>query len=366
MPLPSGTAHGTTTAGSRRRHGPAKTLSCHALRPCPSQPFDADELKRKLCLLLTEQDGGSGGEKGRIVVAAAGRAASDAGAIDGRPGKLPRRRDEDIRHGEQQPRKIKLHLTASRRPSGSGHGQDESVRCSSYRHIPQVAATQFALTTVVDGSIERQLLHRLSRPAIRYHHDGPSAEPEPAARPGAAPSEQARALRRAQSLRERQHERRHFHHSSALGTMVEADETQPACRHRHTFESYFKGKVDEPDGPRNARWRRSTGSSILGRPDPTCGDNSAGPATDGRARGESFDPTDFRAVDWTQSDEPWAAQEAHPLRKYESRWALRGRLGSLARHGKDEKSLSPPQEKRVAHDSPKPSRSGGLFSWLRR
>ena len=120
--------------------------------------------------------------------------------------------------------------------------------------------------------------------------------------------------------------------------------------------------------------RRSTGS-ILGRTKPPRLGSLDSPAAlfpvDGRESDEIvLVLSEHHRVDWTQSDEAKVglmplAMTPTPLRKHESIWTLRGRLGSLTKHGKDEKPPSPIDEKRASPESPK-SPKAGFFARFKR
>ncbi|KAM4060028.1 hypothetical protein HRG_002354 [Hirsutella rhossiliensis] len=364
---------------------PAKATACHKLRPSQSQLLDPDELTRRLSLLLAEQNGHAPSKR-RTIFGAAWRTPQvgfDASApLNSDRGE--HQRHPAYRHGigdAQQGRRLhkhKLHLTSSKKSSGCSDNGGEPVRSSSYRHVPQVAASQFARTTTADSTAGRQLIHRLSQKAIKFHLDGPNASREiAAASPNVAPFKQAQALRRVQSMRERQYGRNQFHYTPTLATMTEIDEQRPPCHHRHTLEPYSGPRLEGHEGQKDSAKRRRSTGNILGKPDAS----PKGPfimpvspaAAERRGSGDALDPSEHHPVDWTQSDETWAqptvlVASPQPLRKPESKWDLRGRLGSLTRHGRGEKTPSPPQERRVSQDSPKSPKSptGGLFARFKR
>lgn len=365
---------------------PTKATACHKLRPSQSQLLDPDELTRRLSLVLADQKNAPVPSKRRTVFGTAWRASEGSAAIatsaplDSDRGGQQRhpvyRHDIDDaqqREGER-PHKHRLHLTGSKKSGRNGKG-GEPVRSSSYRHVPQVAASQFTRTTTADSTTDRQLIHRLSRRAIKFHMDGPNASREIAAvGPNVAPFKQAQTLRRVQTMRERQYGRNQLHYTPTLATMTEIDEQRPPCHHRHTLEPFSVVRVEGLEDQKDpAKRRRSTGN-ILGKPDPSPKEPFIMPigpvAAERRGSGEALDPSEHHPVDWTQSDETWAQPAIFvpsplPVRRSESKWDLRGRLGSFTRHGRDEKTPSPPQERRASQDSPK-SPKGGLFARFKR
>lgn len=101
--------------------------------------------------------------------------------------------------------------------SSSSNRNSEDAAPPNYRHVPQVAASQFARTTTTETVTEKHLLHKLSRQAMKFHMQGPNAMASMAAS-DLTPSEQNKALRRVQSMRERQYERNQFQHNHTLAT----------------------------------------------------------------------------------------------------------------------------------------------------
>lgn len=376
-------------AATRSYHRPpAKAMSRQKLRPSQSQPLDPNELTRRLYLVVAEQKAHSERKKRARAEAdrRAGQCSSgadaskdkdkDAAPLTAVKEKSPNRptkqyKTNDKHNGESQ--KAKPERTATKTSTAFRHKEGEDGHSSSYRHIPQVAASQFARTTTVESPTERLQVHKLSKKAMKFHMQGPNANPEICtAGPDASPFEQARALRRAQSMRERQYERNQFHHMPALATTAEVDEKQARLPHRHTFETHFKVKGMDLDDTKDTR-RRSTGS-ILGRTEPPPVGSFEIPAglipVERRESDEIvLDPSEHHRVDWTQSDEARArpmpiATSPPPLRKHESRWTLRGRLGSFTKHGKDDKPPTPPDEK-ASQDSPR-SPKAGFFARFKR
>ncbi|EFY88328.1 hypothetical protein MAC_05669 [Metarhizium acridum CQMa 102] len=330
-----------------------------------SQPVDAEELTRRLFVVLAEQKAHS--ERKRRARAEAGQLAASlpsckqheskditppAGKHGDKLDSSPRPKSETKSAQQvESPPKDKLYRPSSKKSNSSSKkgGEEEQKHSPSYRHVPQVAASQFTLTTTIEPPTEKGPVHKLSKVAVKFHLDGPNGSREMRTKtPTAPPCEQAKALRRTQSMRERQYERNQAY--QPLPPTFEADEFSHNLFNRNSFHTNSRSREDR-DQVKDSR-RRSTGS-ILGR-------NDAPPIDIFELAGALFSPTKPVAtgapgehrVDWTQSDEVKAMkaintpQQSQPkLRKLESRWILRGRLGSFGRHSKDDKPLFPTDEK---------------------
>ncbi|PNP52944.1 hypothetical protein THARTR1_06459 [Trichoderma harzianum] len=276
--------------------------------------------------------------------------------------------------------------------SSSNRNSEDAAPPSNYRHVPQVAASQFARTTTTETVTEKHLVHKLSRQAVKFHMQGPNAM----VATDLAPSEQNKALRRVQSMRERQYERNQFQHTHSLAATAEVDE-RPASTAPHTFQEYLKSKSPDPLDETNKETRRRSMGAILGMMVPVV---DAEPAErsmsslDNQSDTVPVNPDEHR-VDWTQSDEaamllqqrqqqqqqpsqqqppqqppqqPQKSTAGHGvLRKAESKWALRTKLGSFSKKG--DKLSSPTEEKDAesfteTHKSP--TKTGGLFARFKR
>jgi hypothetical protein len=343
-------------------------------KPSPqSKGVDPNDLSRRLYAVLAEQKAyaekkrraKANAEPNRRVLAVGTGTATDvqAGGVKG-SSTHARRKDERPTQATSRPR------------PNDGHGHrrfnDEKLSTETpqtnstdgYRHIPQVAASQFARTTKTEDAAEKHLVHRLSRPAMKFHLDGPNGSREMAdITPGTSPIEQSKALRRAQSLREKLYDRNQFQHPAALQATMEADEqfgSGPQCR---SFDGQRRPKWVDND--ETISKRMSTGAMLGGwdadwRFSGGFDGTSLADVPEGGAHYElTAHPNDHR-VDWTQSDETVPRQTANQTtpRKQESKWNLRGRMAGLNRHGKDEKPGAQPLEKTASDDSVKSSKSG--------
>ncbi|OAQ74308.1 nucleic acid binding protein NABP domain-containing protein [Pochonia chlamydosporia 170] len=354
-------------------------------RPAQSQPVDAEELTRRLFTVLAEQKASS--ERKRRARAEADRLAKRAAAAKqkktkeptppaskhgDKPGSSPRQKsDTKPARPVESPPKDSLKRSGSKKSlsSGAKNSEEERSHAPSYHHVPQVAATQFALTTTAEPPAEKGPVHKLSRIAMKFHLDGPNASREiRTTDPKAPPYQQAKALRRAQSMREQQYERNHIH--KPLPTTLEGDGGSDDLAGHQAFQSQLRLGLDR-DEVKDAR-RRSTGSILRRCETPPVEVFDLGNALFSSPRPAMIGAPAEHRVDWTQSDEAVAVkavnipQHSHQeLRKTESKWTLRGRLGSFGRHSKDEKLPSPTEEKLPQDLSPK-SPISGFFSRFKR
>lgn len=237
------------------------------------------------------------------------------------------------------------------------NSEDDSSHATNYHHIPQVAAAQFARTTTVE----------------------PMSDKSPISK------------RRSQSFRDKHHEREHFrlHHPNALPSTAEAvGETSAHNRSLpqgpNTLQEYFRSRILDDDTV-EAR-RRSTGcmlgkmaaagresfeieQGLLLLPTEDHHNNNNHPAID---ECDIVVNPDEHRVDWTQSDEIVPQPKlftSHPLlRKAESKWALRTKLGNLTKTSKvdNNKLPSPTEEKESDAESPKSPTKPSFFSRFRR
>ncbi|KAL6861050.1 hypothetical protein J3F83DRAFT_230541 [Trichoderma novae-zelandiae] len=403
------------------RAAPAKSASRSNILQVPKpqpqrpKPLDAEDLTRRLHVVLAEQRA-HGERKKRARAALEAERQENAAAAARNPSALhpgqrgiamgptvastqiqkkeataskshvrnaPRDSNQDVSRTER------LHRAGMRNStSSSSNRNSEDTPPSTYRHVPQVAASQFARTTTTETVTEKHLVHKLSRQAIKFHMQGPNAAAGRAA--DLAPAEQTKALRRAQSMRERQYERNQFQHTHSLATTTEVDE-RPATTAPHTFQEYLQSKCpDALDEPSREIRRRSMGA-VLGMMIPRDTETAELSHTSSENHSAAnhsdtlpVNPDEHR-VDWTQSDEaavlpPQQKQQqqqqqqsqksaAGPnvLRKAESKWALRTRLGSFSKKGDKLSSPTEEQDAESLAERPKsPIKAGGLFARFKR
>lgn len=221
----------------------------------------------------------------------------------------------------------------------SWSNEDSDVFGEDGQYIPQVAASQFANTTIGTSPPEKNLVHKLSKVAMKFHMQGPgTTSKEASSGPSSNPASQAAAIRRAQSTRERQYTRNQFQHPSSLLAGDIADGPRPLANLT----------IADVDKQLKEDRRKSTGS-MLGKPEGRIHTvnvrNDFGfdkQATVDHA--ELATTTESHRVDWTQSDESAFEHRrtSLSLRKPDSRWTIRGRLGSFTKNAKDDKTPALP------------------------
>lgn len=111
----------------------------------------------------------------------------------------------------------------------------EQLPAEPYHHVPQVAAQQFARTATANASLsDMSNVHPLSRQALKFHIEGSAAE-RTELESSKTPAEQNRALRRAQSTRERLQERNQFQDDAPLFAASVNATAIPARNKRHSL-----------------------------------------------------------------------------------------------------------------------------------
>lgn len=233
-----------------------------------------------------------------------------------------------------------MRMNAQRKPSKLALATTSSKTAAEplqYHHVPREAARQFSRTTTVDGMRESGLVHKLSEQALKFHLDGVPSNRTVDGDPDIAPFETTKALQRGQSRRDKVYDRNQFQRTRILEEAAEVDEERERgaeLQQRHTFQgerSRVKSDLPQLDPRRN-----STGD-VFRKPEDRLGASAlvepAGDVVDDLIPTDEPErtlPPEPR-VDWTQSDE--VAHRHKPLlspllRKADSIWALRGRLGS--------------------------------------
>ncbi|KAJ9142307.1 hypothetical protein NKR19_g7246 [Coniochaeta hoffmannii] len=288
----------------------------------------------------------------------------------------------------------------------------EQAQSTSYHHVPQEAAKQFQRTTTVDtmrdNNTSNILTHKLSKQALRLHLAAGAAAHSSSLRAAVIEEQPVSPIEKLLKDRERvDHWRSNIPDEPAqpahlLGAGEErAEEFHTAPQYQqHTFHAELARL--KPRAPADHQHRRNSTGDILGR---SAEDNRlsmvlvertslADVLEEGAAAPiDDPDPTnaDEHRVDWTQSDEQRAAAAAAAdvaaaaettaasapahrhnkpllsplLRKADSIWTLRGRLGS---GGKEKGDIPQIAEAPMSPKSPKESRSprGGFFAKFKR
>ncbi|KAI5864275.1 hypothetical protein GGS23DRAFT_491455 [Durotheca rogersii] len=384
-------------------------------RHAKPQPFDADDLRRRLYVVMAEQNrrdrlqeeerstpkreqaapsnrpGTKKTDTAAPNPAIAHPEASEA-SFSARIGKsripVPSSLSKETRARSSEP---KLGRPASkptqnqlrRKPSSSPSATESTVSptenltripspsAAAYHHVPQQAAAQFERTATANGMRERNVVHSLSQAALRFHAEGRPLEfAELDA--GLTPAQQNSALRRARSYREKIHERNQFQDPRPVsdersGSFVEEARAQNGRR-----------RYSMPVKPE----RKGGGGGGIGfipenyEVPPVA---SLGPAPVDEIRLEEtqvVDPpiiTRDHRVDWSQSDEPGEKPKTMKvplLKRVDSIWTLKGKLGHLGKGGSkpDEKMPTVREKQELGPTSPSSSKFPklGFFSRFRR
>ncbi|CRK18434.1 hypothetical protein HYQ45_005725 [Verticillium longisporum] len=332
-------------------------------KPRPSQqpsrpvPFDPEDLSRRLSIVLAQQKAHA--ERRRAPKTDSTRhpkpALSHPAASSSRP-------QDAFFTGAATKKSSQPPKAAKAVDSTSPPLQDEN---GSY--IPRVAATQFARTTTAADMAHQDLAHMFSRRAInttRSHRSGtdpgvamppiPRQHPLTVAAPSTmtsadlTPSHPVRTrsgARKTHAPHDRTHDRQHSQMLQrnrileAAAAAGEAGDLQGRYPQRHTIEGPIamaavggaQATEEQLHGDDAAR-RVSTGD-LLGRPHLN---EKGAAAADDEPEVPPHDVNEHR-VDWTQSDERPKTRSTPLLRKADSIWTLRGRLGSLGKNARDDK-----------------------------
>lgn len=353
-------------------------------------PFDPEELTRKLYIVQAEQRAYVEKKrrarvevKRQAKIASLGEPSSERIANNTRPISYPNAmggHDKDdrteIRNSHNRPsvhipsfqQSCRLDETTSSTESRAKVDNDRPS--SSYRHVPQVAASQFTRTTTV-GSPDDAHIHSLSKKALKFHIEGLNADQELlTAESNLAPRNVARTLRRVQSQREEHYERNQFQHPSMMDSVAAIEDERLRLAQRHTFETTF-GKEEQACETDHAPKRSSMGANQFSPVFAELASNALYmDRNDCRGFGAIGGIAQECRVDWTQSDEyPKSPDDTTPtlLRKVDSKWSLTGRFVKSQKHSKP-RTLSSPTEESATEDSPVSPKSlrPGFFSRFKR
>ncbi|PHH66636.1 hypothetical protein CDD81_6473 [Ophiocordyceps australis] len=246
-----------------------------------SQPVDPDELHARLSLVLAEQNDKEKASSKHEWFSRQ-RSKADNQCQNGV-------NKDSVRHTSHlHNTKLleRLHLPRYfSKPPPARDGRDDQKSSPGYRHVPQVAAVQFALTTTVDIPAERQRIYRT------------------------------------QSLRELPSVRNQLQFAPALATMAEDDERRPrrCCSHLFKSRESLRASFLEPTDSRQRRPRSQVPSG--------------------------HDTHHRRTVYWTQSDEgaviSLPAASSLSTSQVEGKETIRRRLSTLMRSCRQEKCSQP-------------------------
>ncbi|KAI1294034.1 hypothetical protein F5Y03DRAFT_399778 [Xylaria venustula] len=303
-------------------------------RPHPkSQPFDPEDLRRRLYVVIAEREAQNETRQRQMVDALPAKwaqverdqdalqhmyierlAASSAAAWMPELTAPPRRPVKTISKSKQQSSEDK----SRNRHSIVVPSEVNMEEAPKYRHIPDQAAAQFSRTTTSCGmQSDKSAVHSLSQAALRLYVQGASSADRSAIDSSITPGKQRKILQRARSKQERQHGRNQFQDSRITG-----DDAIPWRR-------------SSKSGPGDRRASEPQDGTVSALADlhlhayPSQGDVDAGmrPSSD-ETLVDTATANEHR-VDWTQSDEilPHEKRGAKLLRKTTSILTLKGKLG---------------------------------------
>ncbi|RYP10410.1 hypothetical protein DL765_008106 [Monosporascus sp. GIB2] len=306
-------------AAAAGKPGAATRQTCRQTRASArSQPIDADDLRRRLYVVLTEQEASKQRKRHAKLEAAAAKLGEEGKAREQQRGATI-----STVEGAGECRVGNSSTNANGNDKTSDPGAALGIEQSSgttaavpYRHVPQVAASQFARTTTAEA-INKKHVHRLSYPALHFLIDG---EDRAEAESGNMAGGRRNLLRRVRSQREKVYGRNQFQHSISMDGDSAAEGRMNTRQSRHTI-------CVKPSSS-NFSMRRTALEEY---------------STDEDSAHEIFIPdlatANEHRVDWTQSDEVHETRKqtrGPMLHRVESIWTLRGKLGNLIRHQKEE------------------------------
>ncbi|KAI0009317.1 hypothetical protein F4779DRAFT_379579 [Xylariaceae sp. FL0662B] len=334
-------------------------------RHAKSQPFDADDLRRRLNVVIAEQELQEKKRKERLEAQA--RAAqekhgsvttqhktaeieADRTSFAARMAKdkrvtassLSRATTNKSSEAEAKQSKTKSIQNKLRRKSSRGveSTMEHTEKLTPYHHVPQEAAAQFERTATAFSVRDRSLVHSLSQAALNFHMEGrpfDRAELESST----TPAQQQRALRRAQSHREKLRERNQFQQTH-LPEERSSSEENPCLLRQATSGGKAHGRSE-----RQSSFGNILEDEVLAVRPPAVHDLP----TDQISSEETLvvDPATAHEhrVDWTQSDEVYEKPKRTKsplLRKADSIWTLKARFGNFTKqhshnHHRDEKTV---------------------------
>ncbi|RYP62488.1 hypothetical protein DL770_009580 [Monosporascus sp. CRB-9-2] len=312
-----------------------------------AQPIDADDLRRRLYVVLTEQEASKQRKRHAKLEAAATKLGEGGKAKEQQRGATISTVEGT---GECRVGNSSTDVNGNDKKSDpdTALGVEQSsgtTAAAPYRHVPQVAASQFVRTTTAEA-VNKKHVHRLSYPALHFHIDG---EGRAEAESGNTARGRLNSLRRVRSQRDNVYERNQFQHSISMDGGPAVEGRMNTRQNRHTI-------CVKPSSS-NFSMRRTA-------PDYSTDEDSAH---------EVFIPNLTTAnehrVDWTQSDEVLETRKPTRgplLHRVESVWTLRGKLGNLIRHQKDERpAMIHEEDKSSSSTLPKSNRRGFLGRFKR-
>ncbi|KAK4038120.1 hypothetical protein C8A01DRAFT_37960 [Parachaetomium inaequale] len=259
----------------------------------PEGQFDPDDLTRRLYVVLAEQKALA--ERKRR---ARGEGSSRKDGLG--PSSSTRHREARQRPAEPPVDLItELRRTESAKHKPSSHtaaaAPAPDSQSEAYHHVPQEAAKQFTRTTTVENMRDSNLIHKLSKHALKFHLDGPRAtRPDHEQQKHTFEDELSRILPSNHHSHSHNHNHNHNHNPTQSKQHARRNSTGNAADLSH-----------HPDGRHHLGGGAPARHSLLIAPDTLAMDTlledvtTPPPEELGR-----FPPADRRVrVDWTQSDE---------------------------------------------------------------
>jgi hypothetical protein len=262
---------------------------------------------------------------------------------------------------------VTLHLRA--RPKTS---HLEPSPSAPYRHVPQQAAAQFIQTATTELMAQKPLTHRPSKKTLKLPEQTLTA-----VEPNAVSPRKPKTLRKSQSHREIPRERSQAPKTRSLESAIgehKGTEKEPKLQFRHTYGPTRSGATNLD---RHRSMRRMSTGDLLSSHDArrqssavTAENQSSYPWNKVMGQEGLILPETIQEhrVDWSQSDEPVAKTKPRIsplLRKADSIWTLRGRLGSFTKHGKEDRAPMHPEKGSTATEAPKTPMAGFLSRFKR-
>jgi hypothetical protein len=350
--------------------GQVKGLGVHKAVPRTGQkslPVDPSDLTRRLKVVLAEQRVlAEKKRRAKLEVEARRAQASqkEKMADAERPLEAKKReksasREKSTGTGVATQQRDEAQAKIAQRSDSKSRREAGADTLETYRHVPRVAATHHERTTRSSDPADKSLARKPSNKAIS---DSDQARQGQVQRRATVPSDKnnhLRELKHSQSRKEHAQGRNQLQHQTIPEVAKDGDLNQVSrTTQRHTFDTYYKPRAHLDVDNADWRKRRSVGGRVSSDFEP--GLTPWKSNSQDESQRANFNKDDFR-VDWSQSDEIDTRDKRRGsggLRKSESIWTLRGRLGSFHRHGKEDKELSPTSEEAPSDHQLKSPKSG--------
>ncbi|KAI1405508.1 hypothetical protein F4819DRAFT_400104 [Hypoxylon fuscum] len=240
---------------------------------------------------------------------------------------------------------------------------EDSIEVPQYHHVPQEAATQFERTATANSMREKNIVHSLSQSALKFHVEGRLSD-RIELDSSITPAQQNRAMKRTQSHREKLHERNQFQDPYMIPN--ERDSAEEKRHQRHSVVGLASG---------HSRRKSSFGNILEDEALTIHPPAIVDLPIDEIASEETLviDPAaaNEHRVDWTQSDEVSEKPKVMRiplLKKADSLWTLKGKIGNFTKngHNRDERGISVREKQVSTPHSPSKSPKRGFFARFKR